>query len=49
MDLVPNQDSVVKRVPVNITADSIRVFPPDSDLPDVAEIQKIYKLYTNLQ
>jgi hypothetical protein len=31
--------------PVSITVDSIRLFPPDSELPNVEEIQEIYKLY----
>lgn len=31
--------------PVNITVDYIRLFPPDSELPTVEEIQEIYRLY----
>lgn len=31
--------------PVNITVDAIRLFPPDSELPTVLEIQEIYKIY----
>jgi hypothetical protein len=30
---------------VNITVDTIRIFPPDSELPSLAEVQEIYKLY----
>jgi hypothetical protein len=30
---------------VSITVDDIRVFPPDSDLPTLEEIQEIYKSY----
>ena len=30
---------------VNISVDTIRIFPPDSELPSLTEIQEIYKLY----
>ena len=30
---------------VNITVDDIRIFPPDSDLPTLEDVQAIYKLY----
>jgi hypothetical protein len=30
---------------VNITVDDIRIFPPDSDLPTLKDVQEIYKLY----
>jgi hypothetical protein len=30
---------------VNITVDDIRIFPPDSELPTIADVQAIYKLY----
>lgn len=30
---------------VNITVDKIRIFPADSELPSLADIQEIYKLY----
>jgi hypothetical protein len=31
--------------PVNITADSVRVFPAESELPSVEQIQEIYRSY----
>ncbi len=31
---------------VSITVDDIRIFPPDSELPSLADVQAIYKLYT---
>jgi hypothetical protein len=31
--------------PVSITVDEMRIFPPDSELPTLSEVQEIYKLY----
>jgi hypothetical protein len=31
--------------PVSITADTVRIFPPESELPTVEDIQAIYKQY----
>jgi len=31
--------------PVSITVDKMRIFPPDSDLPTLSDVQEIYKLY----
>ncbi|HEV7926809.1 MAG TPA: hypothetical protein VGR14_15725 [Verrucomicrobiae bacterium] len=30
---------------VSITVDTIRIFPPDSELPAIEDVQRIYKLY----
>jgi hypothetical protein len=34
-----------KEGPVSITVDAIRIFPPDSELPTIEEVQAVYKLY----